>query len=75
MKPQHLRENLVAAQSRELTIRMSDGSTFHIPHTDYIMLNASGDQVVLFADGEKLRILDTHHITSIEFEAAKAKRK
>ncbi|MGZ8899511.1 MAG: hypothetical protein ACXW3Z_05390 [Limisphaerales bacterium] len=74
MKPQHLRENLAAAQSRELTIKMSDGSVLHVPHTDFIAVNASGDQVVLFADGRKLRILDTHHITNIEFETAKAKR-
>ena len=74
MKPQHLRENLEATQSREFTIKMSDGSAFHVPHTDFIAVNAAGDQVVIFADGRKLRILDTHHITSIEFERPKAKR-
>jgi hypothetical protein len=68
MKPQHLRENLEAAQSREFVIKMSDGTSLRVPHTDYIMLNDTGDQAVLFADGRKLKIIDTHHITSLEFE-------
>ena len=74
MKPENLLENLRAAQSREFTIKTSDGNVFHIPHTDYIMLNEAGDQVVIFADGSKLRILDTLHITSIEFDLPKPAR-
>ena len=75
MKPQHLRENLAATQSRQFDIKMSNGTVYHVPHTDFIAANSSGDQVVLFADGRTLRILDTHHITSIEFESAKPKRR
>lgn len=74
MKPQHLRDNLEAAQSREFVIKLSAGSALRVPHTDFIALNELGNQVVLFADGRKLTILDTHPITSIEFEAPKAKR-
>jgi hypothetical protein len=74
MKPQHLRENLEAAQSREFIIKMSDGTALRVPHTDFIAVNEAGDQAVLFADGRKLKIIDTHHITSIEFETAKPKR-
>ena len=75
MKPVNLRENLRAAQSREFTIKTSDGDVFRVPHTDFIMLNEAGDQVVFFADGTKLRILDAHHITSIESDIAKPKRR
>jgi hypothetical protein len=75
MKPQNLRDNLEAVQSREFVIKMSDGSALRIPHTDYIMLSEDADQAVLFVEGRRLKIIDTEHITSIEFEAGTPKRK
>jgi hypothetical protein len=74
MKPKDLRDKLSVVQPREFTVKTMDGDTFHVPHTDFIIHDKIADQVALFAEGNKMRILDTYQITSIEFEAGKRKR-
>jgi hypothetical protein len=74
LKPTQLGECLEATQARAFIVRTTDGSAIHVPHTDYIMLNEKGDQAFVLADDRKLRILDTDHISSVEFDLTKQRK-
>jgi hypothetical protein len=71
MSPKKLRENLEAVHAKSFTVNVSDGRHFNVPHTDYLMLTADAEQVILLEHGKTLRIIDAGHITSIDFEPAK----
>ncbi len=74
MKSQVVRSLLKALKSR-LVITTEDGTTFRVPKSEYIVLNREGDVMALFAEGRKLRILDTSEIKRIKTENPAAKRK
>jgi hypothetical protein len=67
MKTSLVRENIEAAGGRPFVLRMSDGSTIPVPHTDQIIISNTG------TSAGSLKLLDTAHITSIEFPLAKRK--
>ena len=67
MKPKTVRALLNAVQSR-LVIETADGTTFHVPKAEYIVLNREGDVMAMFADGRKLRIVETGSIKTIRSE-------
>jgi len=68
MNPKLLQQNLAAVESKPFKLSLSDGREFSIPHTDYCMVANDGEQVILLEHGNVLRIVDTEHITSIEFD-------
>ena len=45
-----------------------------MPHTDYLMLTKSGDQVILLEHGETLSIIDTEHIRSVNLDVSKGRK-
>jgi hypothetical protein len=68
MSPKLLEQNLQAAEAQPFVVTLSDGRQFSVPHTDYCMVANDGEQVILLEHGNVLRIVDTEHITSIEFD-------
>jgi hypothetical protein len=74
MSPKKIRENLEAVRAKAFTVNVSDGRHFSVPHTDYLMLTADAEQVILLEHGKTLRIIDAGHITSIDFEPAQKSR-
>jgi hypothetical protein len=68
MSPKLLQQNLEAAEAKPFVITLSDGRQFSVPHTDFCMVANDGEQVILLEHGNVLRIVDTEHITSIEFD-------
>jgi hypothetical protein len=70
MSPKKLRENLDAVRAKAFTVNVSDGRHSSVPHTDYLMLTAKAEQMILLEHGNTLRIIDAGHITSIDFEPA-----
>jgi hypothetical protein len=73
MKTSLIRENIEAAGGRPFVLRMSDGSTIPVPHTDQIIISTTGRQLAFFTTTGSLKLLDTAHITSIEFPLTKKK--
>jgi hypothetical protein len=68
MSPKLLQQNLTAAEAKPFKISLSDGGKFSVPHTDYCMVANDGEQLILLEHGNVLRIVDTEHIISIEFD-------
>jgi hypothetical protein len=67
MSPLRIKEEL-AEKSGAFVITLSDGRTFQIEHTDYILLSPDGEHTIFYASGQLgHKIIDTRHITSIEF--------
>jgi len=73
MSPEKLRENLEAIHAKSFTISVTEGRQLRVPHTDYLMLTEDGEQVILLEHGNTLKIIDTGHITSIDFDLSKPK--
>jgi hypothetical protein len=69
MSPKLLQQNLQTAEAKSFVISLSDGRQFSVPHTDYCMVANDGEQVILLEQGNMLKIVDTEHITSIEFDS------
>ncbi len=72
MRPSLIKQNIEAAGSQPFILRMSDGTAVTVPHTDQVIISASGRQLAFFAR-DALKIIDTAHITSIEFTPPKRK--
>lgn len=73
MRPIQIRENIEAAGSQPFIIRMSDGTALLVPHTDQVIIGPRGRQLAFFARNGALKLIDTTHITSIEFTPSKSK--
>jgi hypothetical protein len=74
MSPKKLRENLAAVHAKPFTVVVTDGRHLEVPHTDYLMVTDDGEQVILLEKGNTLKIIDTEHITSIDFAVSKKSR-
>ncbi len=72
MRPSLIKQNIEAAGSQPFILRMSDGTAVTVPHTDQVIISASRRQLAFFAR-DALKIIDTAHITSIEFAPPKRK--
>lgn len=73
MSPRLVRENIEAAGGKPFIIRTSDGSTLIVPHTDQLIISSNGRQVAFFAANGALKLIDTAHIVSVEFQNSKKK--
>ena len=73
MRPSLIKQNIESVGSQPFIIRMSDGTAVTVPHTDQVMISQSGRQLAYFARNEAVKIIDTAHITSIEFNPPKKK--
>jgi hypothetical protein len=67
MKTTLIRENIEAAGGRPFILRMSDGTMIPVPHTNQVIISNTGRQLAFFGNSGSLKLLDTAHITSIEF--------
>jgi hypothetical protein len=72
MNPFELKQDLSANQGF-FTLTLSDGRTFTVEYTDYILISPSGEHASFYPREGGLRMLDVRQITSIEFAQNKAK--
>lgn len=73
MRPSLVKQNIESVGPQPFMIRMSDGTVIAVPHTDQVLLSPSGRQLVFVARNDSIKVLDTAHITSIEFTPLKRK--
>ncbi len=68
MTKQTLRTNLTPF--RPVTIKMSSGDFFFIPHTDFIMFppEVVGNAVIIIDSGGGVHLVDTDQIVSLEYQ-------
>ena len=72
MSPRLVRENIEAAGGKPFIIRTSDGSPLIVPHTDPLIISLNG-QVAFFAPNGALKLIDSAHIVSVEFQNSRKK--
>jgi hypothetical protein len=71
---EQLRTTLRAQPFLPFTIRMADGTSFPIPHPDFLSMSPTGRTAVIFHKGDSASIVDPLLMTELELAATSATR-
>jgi hypothetical protein len=55
---------------RPFTIRMADGRTFHVAHSDFVAQSPTGRTVIVFQQDDSYSLLDLLLMTEVEVHAS-----
>ena len=70
MTVQHLRAAHHAAPFRPFSIRMADGRSFPVPHSDFLFMSPTGRTFIVCQADDDFSILDLLLMTEIEYRAS-----
>jgi hypothetical protein len=68
-----IREAITARPFKPFTVRVSDQRSYLVPHPDFILVGPNGRTVVIVLPDDGVRVLDTLHITSLDFDPEQAR--
>jgi hypothetical protein len=65
-----IREAIQASPFQPFRVRVSDQRVYSIPHPEFISVGPNGRTVVIHLEDGGVRVLDTLHITGLDFGPA-----